>query len=641
MALIACADVTPLVADLIRRVRPDDDVHVIAAEDLPPEAELPRAAAWVVSADSELADRVRAAAPGRVVLLAGERVRVPDADGPVVRRPVDATDLAVALARVLPATGVVDRTRERVRSLTATTSVEGLYAVLRAAALAAAVSLEAASLSGTATVVLPVVLLSWVLLRVWLRALTVPLVAVDVAMAAAAIVASGATTSPYLLFAAVAGAEVGYAFPSRSGAVLVGTATLAGLVPLMIGMARETSQALDLVTWGTVIPLASMSGVMGQRIHQSRQVDQLVALRHVNTTLERLSRQAQVMVGGLSVGAVVDDALRTLEGDEAVTAGAVLLEEDDAPGLCRLAGGFGLAGHAPSRLLADGLADGTVPGELDRHLPEGQRLVVPMRLGEVDRGAVVAVVAWGRRSRTLTRRVRELAQETALAVDNARMFDSLRNLSADDERRRLARDLHDGVVQSLVHVAFELDLLAMEMAGTHAGGGSTRVGANAEVTRLRTVVAQTVDEVRATVNGLRSVRLADGLGAALAALGRETSTREVAVDVRADPRVTLTPEAELQLLRIAQEAVSNAVQHGRPERIDVVLWQDGGGVHLTVDDDGVGVDTQDAGPTIERGVGLRAMKERADLLGARLAVRPGDRSGTTVRVDLPPGRTDG
>ena len=259
-------------------------------------------------------------------------------------------------------------------------------------------------------------------------------------------------------------------------------------------------------------------------------------------------------------------------------------------------------------------------------LPPGHLLVARLSSRGVHAGVLVAVVPHGASVQEREDALQVLAEEGALALQNARLFASIRELTIDDERRRIARDLHDGVVQSLVHVRFELDLVQRFLDDEQA----------ADIVRLRDVVGQAVDEVRGTVNDLRSVRLSAGLGTALTALARELERPDLRLVVDAGPVDDLTPEAALQLLRIAQEAISNAVHHGRCSAVYVRLWQDDSQAHLQVLDDGVGM----APVTVpaDRGVGLQAMQERADLIGASLDLGPGADGGTCVQVDVPVGR---
>lgn len=625
MGVIACVDLDRFLVDLVQRVRPDDVVVEIAPDDLTA-GRIRRYAAVVAVADSASGfspDMTRLAE--RIILVTGPREGwgAPDHPGPVLRRPVDVTELRLALARAVPPGRWVALHR-RLRSVPASTSTGGVFAVARAGSMTGAAALALTDATAGPPMALVVTLFLWVFVRVWVRETTVALVVVDLLVAAVAILLTGGATSPFLLFSAVVAAEVGYAFPSAIGASVVGVATVAGLVSLVVQARRGEATTADLIGWGALIPLSSVIGVLAHRIHTSHDRGNLGVLGELHATLDRLSRQAQGVAGALEMSSVVDQVVVSLREHVGATAGLLLLGDAEVHDV---AGAFGLTGSVPSRVVvpADGRAR-DVPDQVAALLPAGQTLTARLSAMGVDRGAVIVVVPEGSATRERQDALASLATEAAMAIDNSRLFQGIRELTIDDERRRLARDLHDGVVQSLVHVRFELDLVRRVPDIPFAD----------EIERLRGVVGQAVEEVRATVNNLRSVRLGAGLGTALMSVAREYERPALRVVVDAGPTETLTPEAELQLLRIAQEAISNAVHHGAPSVIYVRLWEDTDHVHLQVLDDGVGVDDGHVDPS--RGVGLRAMQERAALLGAALDLGPGVDGGTCVQVDVPVAR---
>jgi signal transduction histidine kinase len=622
MATIACVELDPLLVDLVRRVRPGDDVV-----EVPPEELLAgRPARWgavVAPADSlaaQLVDGTPLAA--RTVLIGAAGSSHP---GPALRRPVDGQDLRFALSSLLRPPGRRAAVRWALRELPQTVGAPGLFVVARAMAVTAAVALAAAGIGGIGQLWVVAIVFSWALLRTAIRGLTVGLVTFDLVVALFVLLVTGGGLSPYVLVAAVVAGEVGYVYPRRTGALVVGLGVLAGVVQLTGYVLDGRAQPSDIFSFGALVPLASVAGVLGAHISRSREAGHLRTLRQLNNTLERLSRQAHDMAGSLSTLTVTEAVLDTAREEFGATAAILMLDEGEPTPVRLVAGSFGLTSPPPQRIVDDGSRGQGVPPEVARLLPEGERLIAHVGSATVQRGCLVVVVPFSQRTRGISRRLADLADEAALALDNARVFEGIRSLTLDEERGRLARDLHDGVVQSLVHVGFELDLLA----------GQLDDGIRDEAVRLRKVVGQAVDEVRGTVQDLRSTRLADGLGVALDALARDYESSNVAVRADVSPVDGLSPEAELQLLRIAQEAVSNAVQHGAPQRVDVMLWPSDHGVHLQVSDDGTGLGTGSASSTPDRGVGLRAMTERAELLGASLTVEPGAAWGTCVRVDVP------
>jgi signal transduction histidine kinase len=193
------------------------------------------------------------------------------------------------------------------------------------------------------------------------------------------------------------------------------------------------------------------------------------------------------------------------------------------------------------------------------------------------------------------------------------------------ERRRLAGDIHDGIMQRLVSLAYHLD------AAADAVRGDTSIAAT-EMARARELTDLTLDEARAAIAGLRPPVLDDlGLADGLASLARSIAQLPVRVT---GTECALPEHVVIALYRIAQEALQNVVKHAQATRAEVELWCDASSVSLRVADDGQGFDVgarSDSGTSY----GLRSMTERAELVGGRLTVisRPG--LGTTVTAIVP------
>jgi signal transduction histidine kinase len=224
-----------------------------------------------------------------------------------------------------------------------------------------------------------------------------------------------------------------------------------------------------------------------------------------------------------------------------------------------------------------------------------------------------------------------LAAHAAIAIENARLFEASRELSVIEERNRLARELHDAMTQNL----FSLSLTA------EAASGLVRTDpgrAEAEIDRVRELARETQAELRSLVFELRPPRLeTDGLVATvrkdLEVLGRAHGLK---ADVRVHRKPELDSAVEIELYRIVQEALNNAVRHARAESVAVDVDAPDGMVTITVRDDGVGFDPA-ARAIRERRLGLTSMRERAEALGGTLTVETAPRSGTTVRVEVPGG----
>jgi signal transduction histidine kinase len=211
------------------------------------------------------------------------------------------------------------------------------------------------------------------------------------------------------------------------------------------------------------------------------------------------------------------------------------------------------------------------------------------------------------------------AAHAAIAIENAELFARSRELSVVEERNRLARDLHDSVAQ----IMFSLSLTA-EAA---AKDGTENARKTAELAK------QALAEMRSIVFELRPADLAsDGLVETLRkhalVLGRVFG-QQITIDVRSER--TLDPDVELQLFRIAQEALSNALKHARASSVDVVLDLAAG--HVEVRDDGVGFDS-DSPAVRSRHLGLASIEERAKEVGGKATIESTPGKGTVVSVDV-------
>jgi signal transduction histidine kinase len=225
-----------------------------------------------------------------------------------------------------------------------------------------------------------------------------------------------------------------------------------------------------------------------------------------------------------------------------------------------------------------------------------------------------------------------LASHAAIAIDQARLFEDSRELALVQERGRLARELHDAMSQSL----FSLQLSA-EAAGRLLE--SDPAGAAEQVATVRAIAGRVAAELRTAVDGLRPADLErDGLvaaiGAQLTVAGR---AHDVAVELDTGELPELDSDDEHQILRIAQEAVSNALHHAAASRVRVSIGTEGAPepavrtLVLRVNDDGRGFDPTARGVRARR-LGLTSMNERATSLGGSLTITSAPGQGTTVEL---------
>ena len=200
------------------------------------------------------------------------------------------------------------------------------------------------------------------------------------------------------------------------------------------------------------------------------------------------------------------------------------------------------------------------------------------------------------------------------------------------ERTRLSREIHDTLLQSLAAIAPELEALATRAPSADEGGMTS------ELRRLRRQVDRSVRDARESILELRRYPMgAPRLADSLAQLADDIETRHgvrptVAVVGRRPDNAS--PDVDLQLFRIAQEAVTNAIRHGCPTRIDISVSYDERQVALTIADDGCGFDAhaQTSAPHDNEHFGLITMRERAEHVGGGLRIESVRGTGTTVHA---------
>ena len=201
----------------------------------------------------------------------------------------------------------------------------------------------------------------------------------------------------------------------------------------------------------------------------------------------------------------------------------------------------------------------------------------------------------------------------------------------EEERRRLARDLHDEVNQALTAILLRLEALAQETPAERAP----------EVAELKRLVNQAMDELLNLARQLRPSALDDhGLVPALETQLKRFGARtgvEVRLDTRGDPD-DLPEVVQTAIYRVAQEALTNVTRHAGATIVELDLAEEQGGAELRVSDDGGGFDPSviarnSEGPT--GGLGLIGMAERARLVGGELDVRSAPGGGTTITLRVP------
>jgi signal transduction histidine kinase len=237
---------------------------------------------------------------------------------------------------------------------------------------------------------------------------------------------------------------------------------------------------------------------------------------------------------------------------------------------------------------------------------------------------------WGPTPSLDQRALRDLASASALAIGNALWLQRLHVLTVEQERARLARDLHDRISQSVVYLGLEVDRIADLNLGRAVQG---------DLLDLRGGLRTLVGELRDTLVELRSeVSEERDLPSLLRSSVQRVNRRgNIAANIRTDCNGRPPVVVERELWHIAQEAVTNAERHSRASRISVLWRCNQNGALLEVVDDGVGLPAADIDPTDSTaGYGLRGMRERADAIRAHLDIVSRPYGGTVVRAQWRP-----
>jgi len=199
----------------------------------------------------------------------------------------------------------------------------------------------------------------------------------------------------------------------------------------------------------------------------------------------------------------------------------------------------------------------------------------------------------------------------------------------EEERKRIARELHDSTSQALTSL-----IIGLKALGESCDWPATRQRAD----ELRSVAAQTLDDVHGLARQLRPSVLDDlGLPAALERYAADYRRRypiQVDLAIRGLDHIRLPTEVETALYRIVQEALTNVARHAQATTASVLVEHYAGVVRAIVEDDGRGFNPLTAGRAEQR-LGLYGIRERAELLGGKLAIESEPGRGTSLFVEIP------
>ncbi len=376
----------------------------------------------------------------------------------------------------------------------------------------------------------------------------------------------------------------------------------------------------------------------------------------VVAAIDALDRATRAIAGELDLDRVLQlivDSVRELAGARYAALGIVDphgrielfitsgISADERAAIGPLPSGHGLLGliirEGRAVRIHDIGAHGDSYGFPPGHPPMRSFLGVPVRVGGVSVGNFyltdkAAAPEFGEQDQRL---VEMFALHAGIAIQNARLHARVQRLALVDERIRIGRDLHDGIIQAIYAVALSLEDVPDLMADSPAEA-TNRI--DRAVDRLNT----TIGEIRQFIIALASESVDIEIGERLTSVAEEVAllaTPPMRVDLDLDPDVVarvnagLPREAASQLIQIVREAVSNTIRHSGAKRVRIALRIDGDAVVAEVEDDGRGFE-----PGAPRGaghLGLVNLHDRASAAGGSLEIRSAIGSGTRIIAKLP------
>jgi signal transduction histidine kinase len=429
---------------------------------------------------------------------------------------------------------------------------------------------------------------------------------------------------------------------SRESAALLGVATLALVVggavsstdghPLLAepGYLVFSAQWLILASLGT-LAASTLQRIMQQRGDAGRPQPYAEATRLL-TQLRSVARQLPGAT--LDPGGISEHLLEELRGVARADRAAVLSASGGGRLVVLAQAGVDRVDWETSLDADSAIAEAWAsqqPYTANRSQARSHRrgevsaLVVPLVAGVRTVGLVIieADVA-GAYPPAVVQEVTALTGPAALRLEAALLFDEVRSLATNEERQRLAREIHDGVAQELVMVGYGIDNALATLPDDAKETAE-------ELRTLRGEVTRVITELRLSLFELRSeVDRHGGLAAAISEYARTVgASGGLRVHVTLDDTTARLPAAtEAELLRIAQEAITNARKHAGANNLWVSCSIDPPYAQIEVSDDGQGIADQRP----DGRYGLAIMAERAERIRGRLEISPRSPSGTTVAV---------
>ncbi|MGZ4474078.1 MAG: sensor histidine kinase [Nocardioides sp.] len=408
------------------------------------------------------------------------------------------------------------------------------------------------------------------------------------------------------------------------GAVLALSTSLFAVITAALAVAHgiTTDEGYNIFSWC----FAGIGvGMIGSFLHTALQqrADPLAPYRYAQSLLRRLIDLSDEFDEGLDAMALGGGILAQVTDELPTGALSLYIPRGDAL--------IPLVSHEHEIPLNDGAESAAVTAwntaAVHRH---GNLFAIPLTstndatvsgvvVGELSgRVSAEGLDLYGR----LTKLHRHL-QASTVHLDTALLFAAFRDSATAEERRRLAREMHDGVAQDIAGLGYLVDALA---------GTATTPQQTERIAVLRERITAVVAEIRRSLVNLRtSVGTSESLGAAIGSIARNlTEVSGVPIHVILDETTDrLRPEVEAELFRITQEAMNNAIKHARASAIEVHCQVRAPHARITVSDDGRGMQAprQDSH-------GLSIMRERALLINASLDIVGRESGGLSVTVEI-------
>ncbi|MCL4535537.1 MAG: GAF domain-containing sensor histidine kinase, partial [Bacteroidetes bacterium] len=223
-----------------------------------------------------------------------------------------------------------------------------------------------------------------------------------------------------------------------------------------------------------------------------------------------------------------------------------------------------------------------------------------------------------------------IGHQVGIAVENARLFAQVQSLATLEERERIAREMHDGLAQMLGFLGIKTRMVQQFVASGRLDEAETDLGL------MQKIVQDAYAEVRQAILSLRTAgEIEKGLITAISESASDFTEHNaipVEVALTGESGVCFRPEAEVQLVRIVQEALANVRKHARAGKVWIRLACQENEAVLAVEDDGIGFDLSEVDGKRRRCFGLETMRERAESIGAALDVSSIPGEGTRIEV---------